>query len=277
MRVGAVRDPIASRSTNNSPFPVDLVEGTPATFCWTANACYYGGIVLFYRYGWDLTNPDDDAQWDIPWTPISDGEEQCSPVVVYDSGVHTFYIEVIDDSAFKSRVAIEITYVPAPPPPGGSIGIFSDAIGADCNVYDAAGPQMLNVYVVHVGHLGADAVWFSAPAPDCFSTAVYLSDTSVFPGTTGNSQTGVEIYYPSCQTAPVHVLTIHYFVQGLTQSCCYYPVLPHSGHADIEAKACGVEIYVATGGLAIINPTGQCSCSVPVREATWGQIKALYQ
>ncbi len=270
-------DPISFRGTTTPLTQIELVYGTPVSFCWTADASDYGGMTVAYHYGWDITDFEDLSQWDILWTPISDGEEQCSPVVVYDSGVHTFYVEVHDSYGFLTRIPIKITYGPEPPPPGGSIGIFSDAGAAGCNLFDDAGPQMLDVYVVHIGHFGADAAWFSAPAPDCFSTAVHLSDTAVFPATTGDSQTGVEIYYTRCESAPVHVLTIHYFVEGLTQSCCYYPVLPHSDHANIEVKACGTQIYAATSGVGIINPTNECNCSVAVKEATWGKIKALYR
>jgi hypothetical protein len=273
-------DPISYRGIKTIPTDIELVYSTPVSFCWTADARDYGGMIVGYRYGWDITDFDDPSQWDVPFTPISDGEEQCSPAVIYDSGVHTFYVEVIDNSGILSRIPIEITYgpeQPPPPPPGGSIGLFSDATGTECSLFDDAGPQMLDVYVVHVGHLGGDAAWFSAPAPACFSSAVYVSDTAVFPNTTGNSQTGVQVVYTGCTPAPVHVLTIHYFVQGLTPSCCYYPVLPHSGHADIEARACGTEVFVATSGVGIINPTAQCSCNVPVKDATWGRIKSLYR
>jgi hypothetical protein len=270
-------DPIQTVVTTTPPTQIELTYGTPVSFCWKADACAYGGMTEAYRYGWDITDPDDPSQWDIPWTPISDGEEACSPVVVYDSGVHTFYVEVVDSYGHGARIPIEITYVQIPPPPGGSVGIFTDAGGADCNAYDIA-PAMLIFYVVHVRHVGATEAYFSAPQPTCFSTAVHLADTPVFPITVGNSQTGVRVSYGSCRSAPVHVLTIAYFVQGLTQSCCYYPILPHPGIGEILVNGCGgTGGHVATGGEAIINPTAHCMCDTPVKDITWGGIKALYQ
>jgi hypothetical protein len=228
-------------------------------------------MTVAYRYGWDIADPDDPSQWDTPWTPISDGEEECTPVVVYYWGVHTFYVEVVDSYGHGARIPIEITYGPSP---GGSVGIFTDAGGADCNAYDIA-PAVLTFYVVHMGQVGAELVYFSAPQPTCFSTAIHMNDTWVFPATTGNSQTGVQVSYGSCQPSPVHVLTIEYFVQGLTQSCCYYPILPHPDFGDILVKSCGTAQHVATGGEAIINPTTQCTCDTPVKHITWGGIKAF--
>jgi len=89
---------------------IELQNGTPAIYCWTADASYYGGIVTGYRYGWDIADPNDDSQWEIPYTPFVNPEE-CSPQRMHTSGVHTFHTEVIDNDGFTSRVVIEITYL----------------------------------------------------------------------------------------------------------------------------------------------------------------------
>jgi hypothetical protein len=99
--------------TNRIDTPVteiDLNGGTPVSFCWTADASDYGLIVVACRYDWDVVDPDD---WDMPYTPFS-GEEECSPEYVFDSGTHTFYIEVIDFDGFKSRVPIQVAYTLVP-------------------------------------------------------------------------------------------------------------------------------------------------------------------
>jgi hypothetical protein len=270
--------PIGSSTTTGDPFPVEWFNGMPASFCWTANANAKGLPVICHRYGWDLVDPDDpnDPGWEIPCTPWTNPEE-CSPDKVFQSGVHTFYAEAVDYDGFTGRVGIEITYVPEPPPPPQpKIGIFTDIAGTDCSAYDTE-MAVLSFYVVHVRNLGAEAVWFSAPQPACFSTAIHTGDSPVFLTTTGDSQTGVEVLYGRCRSSDVHVLTINYFVQGLTGSCCYYPVGPHPDHGDILVKSCGPELIVATGGEAIINPTPQCVCYTPVQETTWGRIKAMYR
>ena len=269
--------PIDSYNTTTAPFPVEWFIGRPANFCWTVSP-NKGLPVVCYRYGWDLVDPDDpgDPGWEIPCTPWANPQE-CSPDRVFQSGVHTFYAEAVDYDGFVGRAGIEITYVPEPPPPlQPSIGIFSDMGGTDCNAFDV-GPAVMKFYVVQIRNPRSDAAWFSAPQPPCFSSAIHLNDTPVFPATTGNSQTGVEVQYGTCRTSEVHLLTIDYFVQGLTQACCYYPVAPHPDYGDILVKNCSAELIVGTGGEAIINPMAQCSCNTPVEETTWGRIKAMYR
>jgi len=163
--------------------------------------------------------------------------------------------------------------------PGGTVALFADPYGADCNLWDVV-PALVNVYVVHIWHGGATTVQFSAPNPPC-SQMTYLSDTQVMPMTLGNSQTGVSIGYGGCRPAPTHVLTINYFSMALTGPCCRYPVLPDPTVASgqIEVSDCMYILNYATGGRAIINSDQTCPCNypVPVEETTWGQIKALYQ
>lgn len=268
-------DPIQTAVTDAPPTQIGLANGTPVSFCWTADACAYGGVVTGYRYGWDLIDPEDpnDPGWEIPYTPFVE-EEECSPERVYNSGVHTFTVEVMDFDGYKSRASIEITY--SPPIPPSSIGIFSDAQGTDCNVYDSS-PGVMKFYVVHVRKTGATAAWFAAPQPPCLSTAVYLYDTPVFPTTIGNSQTGVEIQYGDCLSSPIHILTIEYGRLGQTGSCCRYPVISHPDKDGIKIEDCDSVVFTATGGQAIVNPTPSCSCNVPVKETTWGKIKAQYR
>ena len=160
---------------------------------------------------------------------------------------------------------------------GGSVGMFADMGGTDCNLTDAA-PGLASYFAVHVYHAGATACQFSAPMPACMIGATYLSDTAVFGVTIGNSQTGVAIGYGTCQGAPTHVLTINYFAGGATTACCRYPVLPDPNVVSglIEVVDCTNALISATGGMGIINPDQTCFCDVPVEDSTWGQVKALY-
>lgn len=106
-------DEIITNRTDTPVTEIALNGGTPVSFCWTADASDYGLIVTGYRYSWDVTDPEDDDAWDMPFTTFSQ-EEECSPEDVFDSGIHTFYIEVIDFDGFKSRVPIQITYTLVP-------------------------------------------------------------------------------------------------------------------------------------------------------------------
>ncbi|MFQ5511089.1 MAG: hypothetical protein ACE5EO_04505, partial [Candidatus Krumholzibacteriia bacterium] len=161
----------------------------------------------------------------------------------------------------------------------GVIGLFADPAGADCNLQDAA-PGLLPVYVVHTLTPGATASQFAAPIPACWTGAVYLSDTGVWPIAIGNSQTGVAIGYGTCLASPIHILTINYFVQGGGALCCPYDVLPdpRAPSGQIEVVDCSNLLGIGTGREAVINPSGGCLCgtALPVEETTWGRVKAIY-
>ena len=158
---------------------------------------------------------------------------------------------------------------------GGSIGIFADPMGTNCNLGDVAG--LTQYYVVHVNSPGATACQFSAPKPACF-TATYLADTGVFAVTVGTSQAGVSIGYGLCLQSPLKVLTISYFTNGGTPSCCYYPVLGHptATPPGLLVVNCMEQLIPATGGRGIIKPSLTCQCNVPAEDTTWGQVKSLY-
>jgi len=158
---------------------------------------------------------------------------------------------------------------------GGSIGIFADPAGLNCNLGDVAG--LTQYYIVHVNSAGATACQFSAPKPACF-TATYLADTGIFAVTVGSSQTGVSIGYGMCRQSPLHVLTLSYFTNGMTPSCCYYPVLEHptATPPGLLVVNCAEQLIPATGGKGIIKSGAGCNCNVPVEETTWGQVKSLY-
>jgi hypothetical protein len=159
---------------------------------------------------------------------------------------------------------------------GGSVGIFADTGGTNCNLSDML-PGLCPYYVVHVYHAGAAASQFSAPKPACF-LGIWLSDTAVFPVTIGSSQAGVAIGYGTCQAAPTHVLTINMFCQGLTGPCCRYPVLadPNVPSGQIEVVLCDNSLVYGTGGEGIVNSNATCNCDVPVQDSTWGKVKSLY-
>jgi hypothetical protein len=89
---------------------VDLPAGVPVQFRWSATAEEYGGTVIGYRYGWDIADLTDPDQWDVDWTPFSTTSAVSLPKEYY-FGVHTFTIEVIDNSGSVSRIEVKINIV----------------------------------------------------------------------------------------------------------------------------------------------------------------------
>ena len=185
---------------------------------------------------------------------------------------------IVDSNGGTSTVPVY--YFPASQI-GGLIGLFADPQGTNCN-FLYGGPGLLAVYVVHTRTVGATASQFSAPIPACWTNALWLSDTGIWPINIGNSQTGVALGYGTCQVGPMHIYTINYFVQGPPAgTCCYYPVLPdpHVASGEIEVVDCNGNSVYGEGGTASLYPTANCMCeggTVRVEETTWGRVKALY-
>jgi hypothetical protein len=107
----------------------------------------------------------------------------------------------------------------------------------------------------------------------------YLSDTVWF--AVGNSQNGIAVGYGSCLTGSIFVMMINYFVQGTSEACCVYPVLPYPNAVPggaILVQDCDYNLVFGVGLAATVNGNSSCPCGypVPVEETTWGGVKALY-
>jgi hypothetical protein len=92
------------------PVIIDLPAGLGIVFEWSGNAEHYGGIIVGYRYAWDILDLNDDDQWG-PWTPFVGEKAQSEPRSFY-YGTHTFHVEIIDNSGFKARYEAKINIVP---------------------------------------------------------------------------------------------------------------------------------------------------------------------
>ena len=164
---------------------------------------------------------------------------------------------------------------------GDTLGVYADNGGTSCNIVDYfAGIRP--VYVVHTSYGGATASQFVAPRPACWTGAVWIGDSTPYCAGVGcgDSQTGITLVYGACKIGAIHVLTISYFVQGSSQSCCLYPLLPHPGSSggQVEVADCDFNAGVAIGLVATVNADATCPCGypVPVEETTWGRVKSLY-
>lgn len=101
---------IVTSSPNTTPTILDLPAGVGMQFEFEADASSYGGIVSGYRYGWDILDLNDDEQWEIDFTPFI-GDIARAPLRTFFFGTHSFHIEVIDNSGFKSRVSVTVNVV----------------------------------------------------------------------------------------------------------------------------------------------------------------------
>jgi hypothetical protein len=156
----------------------------------------------------------------------------------------------------------------------GSIGVFTDAGGADCNFVD--GGSLVVAYLLHVYHDGSTASQFSVVTPGW----MWLGDNIAFAAVIGNTNVGISIGYGTCQSAPTYLGSVNY-LGTIAAPCSYISVVPDPGalSGEIEGVDCSTpeQKTFPTGGQGIINGDGSCFCDTPVEETTWGGIKSLYQ
>jgi hypothetical protein len=102
----------------------------------------------------------------------------------------------------------------------------------------------------------------------------YLYDQIEWPGTVGNSQTGVTVSYGSCQDSPVLVLTINVLASGLTSECCLYTVAPHPQTGEVRAMDCSGNWYAENATSTFINGY-PWRCDAAAGTSTWQRIRSL--
>lgn len=158
----------------------------------------------------------------------------------------------------------------------GSIGVFADAGGTNCNILD--GGSLVMVYMVHVLTDGATAVQFRL---DVSATGwMHLGDNITFPTKIGTSITGLSVGYGGCYVGPITIGYVNFFGTNAAP-CTRIGIIadPTAPTGEIEGVDCNLPQgkFFPTGGVALVNPDGSCECNVPVNESSWGGIKALYQ
>ena len=162
---------------------------------------------------------------------------------------------------------------------GGSIGLFADAAGADCNIADVAPGGLCSVFVVHVNVPGATGSEWAITSPTCIA-APFLSDGSPFGVYIGASPflpSGKSVGYGVCLAGPIQVATLNYFCQGLTGPCCLQSVVAHGINGGLVSVDCGFVAVPATGGTGIWNADTSCNCNVAAHTTTWGGVKSMFQ
>ena len=158
----------------------------------------------------------------------------------------------------------------------GSIGVYADIEGTNCNLTATGG--LLYIYTLHLNTDGATAATFKIEYPVGIT---YIADAVPVLGDPflyiGPSITGVAVAYGSCMSGSFAIMKTS--TVGLPANCSYVNVVADPDIGEIEGVDCQSFRFdpAPTGGQAIINSDGSCNCNVPVRSETWGGIKALYQ
>lgn len=162
---------------------------------------------------------------------------------------------------------------------GGQVGVFSDVAATNCNYADAS-VGLGSIYVVHITDgvaAGAQGSQFKID----LGAGVNMTVTGVqanYPLVIGEPYTGVAVTYNVCAALPTLVYTLNFFNQGTSVPCSYVSVIGYAQTGGaVRVLACsGIEYNLPAGGQLIVNSDGSCDCDIPVDDATWGEIKALY-
>jgi len=164
----------------------------------------------------------------------------------------------------------------------GHLGLYSDANLSNCGVLEVY-PGIYQVFVIHTLGTYVSALAFSVPVPGCASVS-WLSDSSDFPSKIGFSPSGVEVFYGSCREHAAFVVLRILYAGSPSQNCCPLMIQGSTMPTDPPYPAAlmcpwWVEdpyLEVLTVSPAYFNANATCGCTVPSRETTWGQVKALY-
>src|SRR5262245_2531248 len=161
------------------------------------------------------------------------------------------------------------------------LALSASATSVECELQ--VSPGFYQIHMIHIGTTPRLAVTFRALTPPCWADGVWLGDIVPAPFLKQESThgVGIGINYRSCDTQPTYLGYMNFYAPTAVTSCCSYEITPHqnSSTGTVEVINCDLTVHVASLSSLTLNPDASCSCAgpVPVRETTWGSIKALYR
>jgi hypothetical protein len=102
--LGANRFLGMSMNARSCEFPADLA----LNFTWRADASSYGGEIAGYRYGWDVADINNPNDWDVRFSLA----HTSAPPMSFSSGIHTFFVEAMDNAGKITLGKMELRIVP---------------------------------------------------------------------------------------------------------------------------------------------------------------------
>ena len=94
--------------TNIRPQAFSLPAEFTFRFTWSADASGYGGVISGYRYGWDVADLSNPNDWEVLPSPYA----TWAPPRSFSSGVHTLFVEAVDNNGYTTLAQIEISIFP---------------------------------------------------------------------------------------------------------------------------------------------------------------------
>jgi hypothetical protein len=87
---------------------LEVFSGIEFSFRWYGTSRNAERDLFVYRYGWDIENLEEDDDWDSGWNPLIKRSAPRS----FSSGVHVFYVEVMNLSGETALARVEIEVIP---------------------------------------------------------------------------------------------------------------------------------------------------------------------
>ncbi len=215
-----------------------------------------------------------DRSWIEIVPPLSGPNDATVSVNVHPDSLPSVavYFGNITVNSIYDTLNVGVGYVPPGMGQEGTIAIFSDPGGTDRNFVDYCG--LVQVHFFYYNHSGAKAARFKL---DAVPGWISLGDHWQFQNVTGNSVQGVFLQFGGCQPSPTY-LGVASFFGNCAPVCSPLRIVadPASGTGQIMMIDCADVVKIASGGEGCVNSDGTCCTGFPVRQTTWGQIRALY-
>ena len=95
------------------PVQLSLAASQPVHSAWEASPGDAGEPVDAFRFGWDISDPDNDEEWDQSWCST------CPPPPVrqFSSGTHRFSLQARDRAGVTTLAQIDLVIVQVPVAP----------------------------------------------------------------------------------------------------------------------------------------------------------------
>lgn len=166
------------------------------------------------------------------------------------------------------------------------IGIYTDEVATACTLDNPlpAFPSTVDLYIVHRFSAGATGSDFKVlDNSGLLPASQTLLGTPQYIGI-GSWTNGIVIGYAFCYTGDIPVMKLSFYATAPAATCASLSVVadPNVAQGEVLAVDCNNAEQIATGGTFHFAPDSSPECNdcgepTPVKQSTWGQIKALYR
>jgi hypothetical protein len=143
-----------------------------------------------------------------------------------------------------------------------TVGLYSDPEATKCDWNLTTGTFVKLYVVITSSELAClTGVQFAAPVPSCAQgKLLWVADSSPFPVTLGNSQTGIAIGFGTYYFTPITALEMMYIVDNEDLGLCDIQVLPapYEPSGEVVVTDCAFNLIAAQGhGVGLSRCVGQ--------------------